>query len=194
MDGGMAAIVAAAIGVAGALGGAAVGGLASVRGARIGGEAGVEAALAQADRQAATGHQQWVKEQRQQACAKLLDAHSAAEDTLKRAAVAIRRGDEFPVAERDAFRGQVSAMQSCTSQLALWGPEAVVVLAQVLRAATADAAQTLKLAEQGAGQGAAESEARWRDWLERSEHVTDVRTQFLDRAGEVLRDPNQPVV
>ncbi|MER5299727.1 hypothetical protein ABT039_09735 [Streptomyces lasiicapitis] len=84
-------------------------------------------------------------------------------------------------------------MQSCTSQLALWGPEAVVVLAQVLRAATADAAQALKLAEQEAGQGAVESEVRWQDWMERSEHVTDVRTQFLDRAGEVLRDPDQPV-
>ncbi|MGW7065836.1 hypothetical protein ACWGII_21900 [Streptomyces sp. NPDC054855] len=193
MDGGIATMVAAIVGVAGAVGGAAVGAFASVRGARIGGEKGVEAALAQVDRQAATGHLQWVKEQRQQACAALLDAHSTAEDTLKRAAVAIRRGEVFPATERDEFRGQVAAMQSRTSQLALWGPEDVVIVAQVLRAATADAAQALKLAEQGAVQGVAETEARWRDWLEKSQHVTEMRTQFLDRAGEVLRDPDQSV-
>lgn len=185
-------MLAAVVGVAGAVGGAAVGAFASVRGARIGGEKGVEAALAQVDRQAATGHQQWVKEQRQQACAKLLDAHSRAEDALKRAAVAIRHGEEFPVAERDAFLAQVSTMQSCTSELALWGPEAVVVSAQMLRVATADAGQALKLAQQRAGQVAVESGARWRDWVEKSQRVTSLRTQFIDKAGEVLRDPNQP--
>lgn len=191
MDQGLAGVVAGIVGTGGAVVGAAVGAIAGVRGARIGGVKAVEAALVQVERQAAVEHLQWVREQRQQACAKLLDAHSAAEDALKRAAAVIRRGGSFPDAERDELTNHIFTLQSCTSQLALWGPDEAVRLAQLLRAKTAEAAVALTQAQHGVADAAGDLELRWARWAEGSRAVTALRTSFLEFAGQVLRDPRQ---
>ncbi|GAA1375475.1 hypothetical protein GCM10009612_72320 [Streptomyces beijiangensis] len=190
MDQGTAGVIAGIVGAGGALIGTAVGAMASIRGARIGGAKAVEAALTQVERQADVEQHRWVQGQRQQACMKFLDAHSAAEDALNRAALAIQGGERFPDAARDAFSNHVRAMQACTSQLALWGPEEVVSSAQNLRIETSQAAKALVEAERDASWTQDDFRRRWAHWLQASGTALDFRTNFLQVAGRVLRDPH----
>lgn len=194
MDQGMAAVVAGVVGMVGALIGAIAGARAAVRGAQIGGAKAVEAAQLQVDGQAAAGHVQWVRGQRQQAYAKLLDAHSAVEEVLLRVAPGIRRGGRLETDDRRELASRILVMQSCTSQLALWGPEDVTHVAQLLRAKTVEAAQALTHAQSNSPQDPAGPDSRWGRWEQESRYATALRTRFLELAGATVRDPRQSVI
>lgn len=72
MDPGWAAILAAAVGLIGALGGAITGGYAAIRGAKEAAERSARASLEQAARQARDQHEHWLRQERRLAYAELL--------------------------------------------------------------------------------------------------------------------------
>ncbi|GGW68505.1 hypothetical protein [Streptomyces galilaeus] len=72
MDQGWAAIIAATVGLVGALGGALAGGYAAIRGAREGAERAARAALEHAARQARDQHEHWLRQERRAAYADML--------------------------------------------------------------------------------------------------------------------------
>ncbi|MFD6959851.1 hypothetical protein [Streptomyces venezuelae] len=191
MDQGLAAVIAGVSGTAGAVAGAFIGALAGLRGARIGGDKTVESARLQVEGQAAAGHVQWVRSQQQQVYAKLLDAHSSVEDSLRRAAAGVRAGGVLANDARTELGSRILAMQPCLNQLALWGPQEVVDLAQLLRAETAEATQALVDAQRGVPQTAGDLDSRWFQWERKIQAVADQRARFLERAGEVVRGTEQ---
>lgn len=191
MDQGLAGVIAGVSGTVGAVAGAFIGAMAGLRGARIGGEKTVESARLQVEGQAVAGHLQWVRGQRQQVYAKLLDAHSSVEDSLRRAAAGIRVGGVLSTEARTELGSRILAMQPCLNQLALWGPEEVVDLAQLLRAKTAEAAQALIDAQRGVPQAAGHLDSRWALWEREIQGAADLRARFLERAGEVVRGSDQ---
>uniref|UniRef100_A0AAU3GVZ3 Secreted protein n=1 Tax=Streptomyces sp. NBC_01401 TaxID=2903854 RepID=A0AAU3GVZ3_9ACTN len=77
MDEGLVALVAAGVGLVGAIGGAAIGGLAAARGARIGAETAAKATAKQVHDQAVVDQEHWLREQRLDACRALLAAYDA---------------------------------------------------------------------------------------------------------------------
>jgi len=75
MDEGSVALVAAGVGLVGAIGGAAIGGLAATRGARIGAETAARATARQVQDQAVTDHDHWLRGQVLDACRSFLSAY-----------------------------------------------------------------------------------------------------------------------
>lgn len=192
MDQGVAALIAGLVGMAGAIVGALVGGKWAVRGARIGGEKAVEAARLQVLGQASAGQLQWVRDRRHQAYANLIDAQVAVMDMLRQAAPGVRRGGSLSDDVLGELPSRILALESCTSQLAFWGPEQTTHLAQRLTAKTIDAAQALRDAEPGA-QSPVGQEERWANWEQERQVATNLRARFLGQAGTIMRDPGQPV-
>jgi hypothetical protein len=75
MDQELVALVAAGVGLAGAIGGAAIGGMAAARGARIGAETAARATASQVRDQARFEHAHWLRERRLEACRDFLSAY-----------------------------------------------------------------------------------------------------------------------
>ncbi|MFD8308113.1 hypothetical protein ACFV29_38145 [Streptomyces sp. NPDC059690] len=83
MNDGLAAVLAALVGLVGAVGGAAIGGMAATRGARVGAETAARATARQVQDQAAVDHMHWLRGQRLQAYQDLLAAYDAYSDAVK---------------------------------------------------------------------------------------------------------------
>ncbi|MCX4669960.1 hypothetical protein OG453_25275 [Streptomyces sp. NBC_01381] len=75
MDEGLVALVAAGVGLVGALGGAAMGGLAAVRGARMGAETTARATIEQARAQERAQRDHWLRDERKRAAVLMLEAY-----------------------------------------------------------------------------------------------------------------------
>ncbi|MFD3569699.1 hypothetical protein [Streptomyces sp. NPDC058667] len=75
MDQELVALVAAGVGLVGAIGGAAIGGMAAARGARIGAETAARATATQVRDQARYEHAHWLRERRLEACRDVLAAY-----------------------------------------------------------------------------------------------------------------------
>lgn len=194
MDQGIAAVLAGGIGLVAAVAGAIAGGILAVRGAKVGGASAVEAARLQVEGQAVAEQLQWVRGQRQQAYGRLLEAHSAVEDTLGRAAPSIFAGGRLSDEARDELADRSLALDSCARQLALWGPEEVIRLAHQLVVDTIDATQALRRS-QGVHAGSATRQSpEWERWRSASRQMTQAHSVFLERAGAIIRDPNQPIL
>lgn len=191
MDQGIAAVLAGGFGLVGAVAGAFAGGIWAVRGAKIGGSKAVEAARLQIEGQAAAEQLQWVRGQRQQAYGQLLDAQSAVEDTLARAAPGIRAGGRLSDEARDELTQRSLTLQKCTRQIALWGPEEVIRLAHALAVSTIEATQALRQAQGGGAPTSGGSRREWAHWDRANQEMTQAHSLFLERAGAVIRAPSQ---
>jgi post-segregation antitoxin (ccd killing protein) len=134
MDGGMAALIAAGVGLLGAVLGAAIGGLAAVRGARVGAETTARATAQQVRDQAEVGHQQWLRQQRLEATHGLYSAYDQYVDAVT-AMKALLDGD-VRAAERvqnQQIGPAVDAVERGYSRVKLLGPEQASVAARRLR-------------------------------------------------------------
>lgn len=192
MDQGIAAVLAGGIGLVGAVAGAFAGGVWAVRGAKIGGFKAVEAARLQVEGQVAAEHFQWVRSQRQQAYGQLLDAQTAVEDALAKAAPGIRAGGRLSEEARVELTERALVMRSRSRQLALWGPDEAVRLAYELTLSTLAASQALRTA-QGVGVPSPGSQSQaWVQWDRANREMTSAHSAFVDRAGAIIRDPHQP--
>ncbi|MFM9366931.1 hypothetical protein [Streptomyces sp. Da 82-17] len=172
---------------------AVAGGALSFLGAARGGAKAVEAARTQVTGNAAAEHFQWVRGQRQQHYAKLVEAHIALESSLTKAAPLIRVGEDLSVEMREELAERFLAVEATTSQLALWGTAEVMQQAQVLAERTIRAAELLMAAQGAASDPSGEVAQRWEQWIRAKDEVSLLKARFLDRAGAVIRDPNQPV-
>ncbi|GAA0680271.1 hypothetical protein GCM10009536_08390 [Streptomyces thermocarboxydus] len=75
MDEGVVALVAAGVGLVGAIGGAAIGGFAAARGTRLGAETAAQATVRQVHDQSIAEHEHWLRERRLETCTALLAAY-----------------------------------------------------------------------------------------------------------------------
>ncbi|MFJ9021629.1 hypothetical protein ACIRPU_16875 [Streptomyces sp. NPDC102259] len=82
MDEGLVALIAAGVGLAGAIGGAAIGGYAAARGARIGAETAARATARQVQDQAAVDHTHWLRERRLEAYQEFLKAYEQCAEVM----------------------------------------------------------------------------------------------------------------
>ncbi|WP_217243178.1 hypothetical protein [Streptomyces sp. AC555_RSS877] len=121
MDGGLAAILAGAIGVAGT----ALGGLAAIYGTKIGAEANAAALLQQVRRQTEAERSQWVRGQRAAAYQQFLAAWD--KYTLARGAFHIERPPNY--ANWRAVQQVSGRFATSAFQVRMVGPESVTVVA-----------------------------------------------------------------
>ncbi|MER7644348.1 hypothetical protein [Streptomyces sp. NPDC126522] len=184
------AVVAAAIAFVAAVIGAVIAGVYAKRGAEVGGRKAVEAALAQVHGQAAVEHWQWVRSQRQQSFAALLAAYAALDEVLVRIEPEVRNGVRLDEVMGRELRERALLLQDKTSQLALWGPSEASGLAYALTGKATDAVGTLlRLATASS----AEPNADWSSSERARNEMVAAYVGFLQRAGEIIRDPLQPV-
>ncbi|MFC5217422.1 hypothetical protein [Streptomyces coerulescens] len=183
-------VIAAAIAFAAAVIGAVVAGMYAKRGAEAGGRKAVEAALAQVHGQAAAEHWQWVRSQRHQAFAALLEAYAALDEVLVRITPEVRGGAGLDEATGDEFRERTVELKAKTSQLALWGPNEANLLAY---AVTGKSMAVVGALIQAAGESSSNLSVAWSGFDQARNEMTQVYASFLQRAGEIIRDPVQPV-
>jgi hypothetical protein len=183
-------IIASVIAFISAVIGAVIAGMYAKRGAEVGGRKAVEAALAQVHGQAAVEHWQWVRSQRHQSFAALLAAYAALDEVLTRIAPEVRNGARLGEATGRELQESALALQDKTSQLALWGPHEASELAYVLmRKATGAVSALLRVA----ATGSADRNADWGNSERARDEMVAAYVGFLQRAGEIIRDPLQPV-
>lgn len=183
-------VIASVIAFISAVMGAVIAGIYAKRGAEVGGRKAVEAALAQVHGQAAVEHWQWVRSQRHQSFAALLAAYAALDEILARIAPEVQNGARLGEVAGRELRASALALQDKTSQLALWGPQEASELAYALmRKATGAVAALLRVAVEGS----ADQNADWASSERARNEMVAAYAGFLQRAGEIIRDPLQPV-
>ncbi|MDC0769275.1 hypothetical protein [Streptomyces sp. HD] len=183
-------VIAAVIAFAAAVIGAVIAGMYAKRGAEAGGRKAVEAALAQVHGQAAAEHWQWVRSQRHQAFAALLEAYAALDEVLVRITPEVRGGAGLDEATGREFRERTVELKAKTSQLALWGPNEANVLAY---AVTGKSMAAVGAFMQAAGGSSSSLSVDWSGFDQARGEMTQFYASFLQRAGEIIRDPLQPV-
>lgn len=185
-----ATVIAGGIGFVAAVIGAAIAGRYAERGAKAGGRKAVEAALAQVQGQAAAEHWQWVRSQRYQSFAALLAAYTALDEVLARITPEVRGGTPLDVATRDELRRAALELQDKTSLLALWGPDEGRLLAYALTRKAVAAVSSLLQVEREISEGQSPA---WSAYEQARSGMTEGYAAFLQRAGEIIRDPMQAV-
>ncbi|MFD5700108.1 hypothetical protein [Streptomyces lasiicapitis] len=183
-------VIAGAIAFAAAVIGAVIAGRYTKRGAEAGGRKAVEAAFAQVHGQAAAEHWQWVRSQRHQSFAALLAAYAALDEGFARITPEVRRGAELDEAAGGELRERMLELQATTSKLALWGPGEANVLAYEL---TQTSMAGIRALLRAASVGSAGLSADWSSFDQAREDMAQAHATFLQRAGEIIRDPLQPV-
>lgn len=185
-----ATVIAGGIGLVAAVIGAAIAGRYAERGAKAGGRKAVEAALAQVQGQAAAEHWQWVRSQRYQSFASLLAAYTALDEVLARITPGVRSGVPLDVATREELRRATLELQDKTSLLALWGPDEARSLAYALMQRSVAAVGSLLQAERATSMAPG---SEWSNYEQARSGMTEGYATFLQRAGEIIRDPLQTV-
>ncbi|WP_030601339.1 hypothetical protein [Streptomyces fulvoviolaceus] len=183
-------VIAGVIAFASAVIGAVIAGRYAKRGAEAGGRKAVEAALAQVHGQAAAEHWQWVRSQRHQSFGALFAAYAALDDVLARIAPEVRNGVGPDEAAGRELRERALELQAKTSQLALWGPSEANVLAYSLTGKSVAAVSSLLQVENVSSAGLS---AAWSNFGLAREEMAQAHAVFLQRAGEIVRDPRQPI-
>ncbi|MGW1555029.1 hypothetical protein ACWCQ1_00740 [Streptomyces sp. NPDC002144] len=183
-------VIAGVIAFASAVIGAVIAGRYAQSGAEAGGRKAVEAALAQVHGQAAAEHWQWVRSQRHQAFAALFAAYVALDDALAAIAAEVRHGGGVDGAARRDLGERTLEMQAKTSQLALWGPSEAYELAYALTGKSMEAVGCLLQVD---GVRSGDSTAAWARFSGAREEMGRAHAAFLQRAGEIVRDPRQPI-
>jgi len=183
-------VISGVIAFAAAVIGAVIAGRYAKRGAETGGRKAVEAALTQVHGQAAAEHWQWVRSQRHQSFAALLAAYAALDEVLARIEPGMRAGTGLDEASGREVQARALDLQTKTSQLALWGPSEAITLAYAITGKSIGAVRALLHI---ASASSPSSSADWPNFeLARGEMV-QAHATFLHRAGEIIRDPRQPV-
>ncbi|MFI9832014.1 hypothetical protein ACIHIX_30520 [Streptomyces sp. NPDC051913] len=183
-------VVAAVIAFAAAVIGAVIAGVYAKRGAEAGGRKAVEAALAGVHGQAAAEHWQWVRSQRHQAFAALLDAYAVVDEAVVRIAPEVRAGAGLDEATGRELRERTIELKAKTSRLALWGPNEVYQLAHAL---SRKSVAVIGVLMQAAGASSAGLTVDWSNFDHARDEMIRSYAAFLGRAGEIIRDPMQPV-
>lgn len=183
-------VIAGVIAFVSAVIGAVIAGRYAQRGAEAGGRKAVEAALAQVHGQAAAEHWQWVRSQRHQSFGALFAAYAALDDALARIAPETRNGVGLDETAGRELRERTLELQTKTSQLALWGPSQANVLAYALMGKSVAAVSSLLHVD---SLGPGDSPADWSSFDRAREGMAQAHADFLQRAGEIVRDPRQPV-
>jgi hypothetical protein len=177
MDAGVVAVVTGVAGMVGALGGAAAGGFAAVRGARIGAEKAFQGVQAQVRGQEAAEHRHWVREQRHQVCALVLQRMAEVTDGV----AAVRSGAGGAEEALVRVGGAVNELFYEARLLLFWGPQDVAAAAMGLaEGSEATFRAMIGQVEGAAGAGraleAAEGDLRRR------------QVEFITSASRALRD------
>lgn len=183
-------VVSAIIAFAAAVIGAVIAGRYAKHGAEAGGRKAVQAALAQVHGQAAAEHWQWVRSQRHQSFAQLIVAHAALDEVVVRIAAAVRIGGGLEAEGQREIRERTLELQAKISQLALWGPSEANVLAYALMGKAVAAVRALLQLGNASSPGAS---ADWSRFDVAKDEMVQAHAAFLQRAGEIVRDPRQPV-
>ncbi|NEB04777.1 hypothetical protein [Streptomyces sp. SID13726] len=183
-------VISGVIAFAAAVIGAVIAGRYAKHGAEAGGRKAVEAALTQVHGQAAAEHWQWVRSQRHQSFAALLTAYAALDEALARIAPEVRSGTGFDEAAGREVRERTLELQAKTSQLALWGPSEANALAYAITGKSVAAVRALLHIESS---GSLSSSADWSAFGQAREEMTQAHATFLERAGQIIRDPRQPI-
>ncbi|MCI3931224.1 hypothetical protein [Streptomyces sp. AN091965] len=126
MDQGIAGLAA---GIAGLIG-AGVGGLATAYGARIGAQKTIEAARTQVQAQSSVDHQQWVRDQRRQACTDVFDAFSRYSRAASVCGSHVRADRAVSSDEIGELTDATLDLTVVAGHLELWGPDDIVTAAQ----------------------------------------------------------------
>lgn len=176
MDQGIAAVIAGAAGMVGALGGAVAGGLAAIRGARVGAETGAKALRDQVRDQAATEHAHWLREQRRAAYTQFISIAQLVQD--KAMNFALDPSDDT----MDELHDAVADLASLSGAITLIGPEPMQGSAnQVIEAAgILEGAVYATLSRDSEILGVSEESA------EAYSRFFNLRTAFIAEAREVL--------
>ncbi|MEU0029862.1 hypothetical protein [Streptomyces sp. NPDC006335] len=183
-------VISGVIAFAAAVIGAVIAGRYAKRGAEAGGRKAVEAALAQVHGQAAAEHWQWVRSQRHQSFAALLAAYAALDEVLARIAPEVRSGSGLDEAAGSEVRGRLLELQAKTSQLALWGPIAANSLAYAITGKSVAAVRCLLHIDR---MNPSSDSTDWSRFEQARQEMAEAHATFLQRAGEIIRDPRQPV-
>lgn len=112
------------------------------------------------------------------------------DEVLARITPEVRGGAPLDVSTRDELRRAALEMQDKASLLALWGPDEARLLAYTLTRKSVAAVSSMLQVER------ATSEGRSRDWSNYEQArsgMTEAYATFLQRAGEIIRDPLQTV-
>ncbi|MFD5537217.1 hypothetical protein ACFWIJ_05000 [Streptomyces sp. NPDC127079] len=190
MSDAMGAVVSAVVAFAAAVIGAVIAGRYAKHGAEVGGRKAVEAALAQVHGQAAVEHWQWVRSQRHQSFADLIAAYAALDDVLARIAPEVLNGQGLDVSTGREMQGCALELQAKTSQLALWGPSEAYSLAYALTGKSVEAMGALL---RMGGIGGTGPNGDWSSFGRFRGEMVEAYASFLQRAGEIVRDPQQPI-
>ncbi|MET7682837.1 hypothetical protein [Streptomyces sp. NPDC005423] len=183
-------IIASLIAFVSAIIGAVIAGIYAKRGAEVGGRKAVEAALAQVHGEAAAEHWQWVRSQRHQSFAALLVAYAAFDEVLVRVMPEVRNGGRLDEATGRELRERTLSLQNKTSELALWGPREASGLAYALTQKATDAVGALLRASPASS---THPNADWSSAERARGEMAAAYAGFLQRAGEIIRDPRQPL-
>lgn len=183
-------VISGVIAFAAAVIGAVIAGRYAKHGAEAGGRKAVEAALAQVHGQAAAEHWQWVRSQRHQSFADLIVAYAALDEVVVRIAPEVRSGGGLDAATGPEVRERTLELQAKTSQLALWGPSETNTLAYALTGKSVAAVRALLHMGNPSSPGAS---ADWSRFDLARDEMVQAHATFLQRAGEIIRDPRQPV-
>ncbi|GAA3826272.1 hypothetical protein GCM10022403_069510 [Streptomyces coacervatus] len=183
-------VITGVIAFAAAVVGAVIAGMYAKHGAEAGGRKAVEAALAQVHGAAAAEHWQWVRTQRHQSFAALIAAYAALDEVLVRIAPEVRNAASLDGAAGREVRERMLELQAKTSQLALWGPNEANSLAYALTGKSVAAVRTLLHLARASSSGAS---ADWPRFDQARDEMVLAHAAFLQRAGEIVRDPRQPV-
>lgn len=183
-------VVSGVIAFAAAVIGAVIAGRYAKHGAEVGGRNAVEAALAQVHGQAAAEHWQWVRSQRHQSYAALIAAFAALDDVFTRITPEILNGQGLDGMIGREVHERTLELQAKTSLLALWGPDEANSLAYALTGKAVEATRALlhmgRVSSSGPGVG-------WSMFSQVRGEMVEAYASFLQRAGEIVRDPRQPV-
>ncbi|WP_449349650.1 hypothetical protein [Streptomyces shaanxiensis] len=183
-------VIAGVIAFAAAVIGAVIAGRYAKRGAEAGGRKAVEAALTQVHGQAAAEHWQWVRSQRHQSFAALLAAYAALDEVLARIEPGVRSGAGLDEPSGREMQERALDLQTKTSQMALWGPSEAMNLAYTITDKSVIAMRALLHIARA---GSPSVSADWSNFEQARGQMVQAHAAFLHRAGEIIRDPRQPV-
>lgn len=183
-------LITGVIAFAAAVIGAVIAGRYAKSGAEAGGRKAVEAALAQVHGQAAAEHWQWVRSQRHQSFAALFVAYAALDEALARIAPEVGHGVALDEEARRELGQCALELQAKTSQLALWGPSEANGLAYEVTETSIAAVSSLLQVER---MSSTEMGVAWSGFDRARGEMAQAHAAFLQRAGEIVRDPRQPV-
>lgn len=186
-------MVAAVVGVVGAVGGALVGGLAAARGARIGAETTAQATIEQARTQEVAQHQQWLRDERKRAASLLLEVY----DRFAIAASSVTRMFDLEVEASsdiwDGYKRSMNDFRAAYFPVRLLGPPPVHQAAREFWQGVEDHHDGIQEWADGIMTASDETRAVWREREQRqSIALGRLHSDFVDVVSGDLQGEEVP--